>query len=295
MNYNKEQTDHRSYQTYRLFLVGLLLFYFYNCHLTDRVSSFFLSYKAVALLIEHIVQRLDGQVRTAECWRDLSRVIRDDSLNSSIKTGSKQEQPNKQDDNVDDRPDGSECTSEELTLVHAVVCDGKEDEAKEAVEGGSKNGQEVTHAWDNLTEDEADAPDGGDDQDPDTPAEDGMAVCVSRCLHDAGVDVFGADVGVDDADDEGWHDDEGEGSLLVGFWAQAAESWRGRVLTQVSESDGRWDNEQECRDTGQHGEGLREVLRPLHLGDEAWEEDLRHPEEGDVEDSVDAADPSRSR
>lgn len=103
---------------------------------------------------------------------------------------------------------------------------------------------------------------------------------------EAEVDELARDVGVDDADDDGGHDDEGEGGLLVGDDAERAEGWRRRVLAQEVEAEGRGHDEQDGGDGGQHGERLGEVLRPLHLRDEGREEDLRHPEKGDVEHGV---------
>src|ERR1700712_3258665 len=60
------------------------------------------------------------------------------------------------------------------------------------------------------------------------------------------------------------------------------------------EADCWWADEQESGDGGQNGKGLGEVLRLLHFGDECREQDLRYPEEGDVQDGIHAVDPSRA-
>jgi len=48
----------------------------------------------------------------------------------------------------------------------------------------------------------------------------------------------------------------------------------GGVLAEVAEADGGRDNEEEGGDAGEDCEGLGEVLRLFHFGDEGWEEDL---------------------
>ena len=61
-------------------------------------------------------------------------------------------------------------------------------------------------------------------------------------------------------------------------------------MTKVAETDGWWDDEEEGGDTSQDGERLGEVLWSFHLGDECWEQDLRNPQEGDVQDGVHGGD-----
>ena len=116
---------------------------------------------------------------------------------------------------MDHSHDGSACAGEQLTLVQLPVRDGEEDEPEERVERGTQQGEEVAHAGYDLGEDEGDDPDTGHHGGPDTPSDDGVAVGVSGFAHDAEVDELGADVRVDDADDNGGDDDEREGSLLV--------------------------------------------------------------------------------
>ncbi len=196
---------------------------------------------------------------------------------------------------MDDRHDRPPGTGEQLSSVKMPVSDGEVDEAEEGVEGGSEKGQEVAHAGNDLGKDEGDGPDDNHEEDPDGPAEDGVAVGVLRSPHDAGVEEFGGDVGVDDANDDGGNDDEGEGSLLIGDHAQTAKGRCGRVLTEIPEPDGGGHDEQESGDSSQDCEGLGEVLGPLHLGDESREQNLGDPEEGDVQDGVHAIDPGGSR
>ena len=117
---------------------------------------------------------------------------------------------------------------------------------------------------------------------------------VSRLAHDSEVDEFGRDVGIDDADDESGDDHEREGSLLVRDHAQAAECRGRRILAQVSEANGWGHDEEKGGDAGQDSKSLGEVLWLFHLGDEGWEENLRNPEEADVEDGIHTRNPSRS-
>ena len=192
---------------------------------------------------------------------------------------------------MDEGHDGPPCAGEQPALVKLPVRDGEEDEPEEGIEGRAEKGQEISHARHDFGEDERDGPDARHDQRPDAPSDDGVAVRVVRLAHDAEVEEFRADVGVDDADDNGGYDDEREAALLVGRDAQAAKGRRRGVLAEVPEPDGRGHDEQKGGDGGQHGERLGEVLRLLHLGDEGGEEDLGHPEEGDVQNRVHARHP----
>ena len=56
-------------------------------------------------------------------------------------------------------------------------------------------------------------------------------------------------------------------------------------------SDGGRDDEEDGGDASKNSQSLGEILRTLHLRDEGGEENLRHPEEGDVENSVHASHP----
>ncbi len=58
-----------------------------------------------------------------------------------------------------------------------------------------------------------------------------------------------------------------EGEVVVG-------GAYGGVLSEVSEADCGRDDEEEGGDAGEDCEGLGEVLRLFHLGDEGWEQDL---------------------
>lgn len=167
----------------------------------------------------------------------------------------------------------------------------EEDEAKEGVEGGTKEGEEISHAWNDLGEDKSNNPDASHNRNPNAPSDNGVAVCMSRVAHDSKVDKLGADVRIDDADDDGGDDDERKGCFLVGGDTQAPESWGGGVLAQISKSNGWWDNEQEDGYNSQHSERLGEVLWPFHLRNKGGKEDLRDPEKGDVQDSIHACNP----
>lgn len=132
------------------------------------------------------------------------------------------------------------------------------------------------------------------DANPSSPADDSMTVCVSGFAHDLAVDELCGHVGVDDTNDNGRYDDKGERSLLVGGDTETAESRCSRILAEVAETNRWWDDEQESRDTSKDSESLREVLWLLHLGDEGGEQDLRNPEEGDVQDGVHGGDEGRA-
>lgn len=190
--------------------------------------------------------------------------------------------------------EGSVGAGEVVALVQVIVGNGEEDEAEKRVESRSQQGQEVTHARNDLGEHKGDDPDAGHDGDPGTPADNRVAVRVTRLAHNAEVDELCADVGVDDSDDHGRDNDEGEGSLSVRLGAETAKG-RGRgVLAEVVEADRRRADEQEGGDGGQHGQGLGEVLGPFHLRDESWEQDLGHPKECNIEDCIKAVDPGRA-
>lgn len=53
---------------------------------------------------------------------------------------------------------------------------------------------------------------------------------VVRRAHDSEVDEFGADIGIDDTNDEGWDNNETEGTLSVDSGAKTAEGGSGGVL-----------------------------------------------------------------
>jgi len=116
-------------------------------------------------------------------------------------------------------------------------------------------------------------------------------VSVSGLAHKTAIDEFGADVCVDDTDDEGGDNNKGERSLPVDKRTETAEGWSSSILTKVSESNGRWNDEEEGRDTGQDSQRLWKVLRTFHLGYEGREKDLWDPKEGDVQDGVHASHP----
>lgn len=118
------------------------------------------------------------------------------------------------------------------------IGNGEEDEAEEGVEGGAEKGQEITHTGHDLGEDERDGPNASHHSRPNTPADDGVAVAMSRVAHDTRVDKLSADIGVYDTDDQSRDDDEREGGLLVGDHAKTSECWGSGVLTKVAESNG---------------------------------------------------------
>lgn len=193
---------------------------------------------------------------------------------------------------MNDSHDGATGAGKQLALVQLPVSDGEENETEKGIESGSQERQEVSHAGDDLGEDEGDDPDADHDEDPCTPSEDGVAVSVSGLAHDVAVDEFGTDVGVDDTDDEGGDNDKGERGLSVNQRSETAKGRGSSVLAEVSESDGGWNDEEEGGDTGQDSQRLLKVLRTFHLRNEGREENLRDPEEGDVQDSVHAINPS---
>ena len=59
-----------------------------------------------------------------------------------------------------------------------------------------------------------------------------------------------------------------------------------RILAQVVKSNRWWYNEKYKRNARKHSQSLGEILGSLHLGDEGGEQDLRDPEESDVENSL---------
>jgi hypothetical protein len=99
---------------------------------------------------------------------------------------------------------------------------------------------------------------------------------VARLAHDAVEDELGRDVGVDHSNDQSGNNDECEGGLLVRNNTQTPECWCGGVLSKISESNGRGNDEQQSGDACQDSQGLGEVLWPFHLADKSWEENLRN-------------------
>jgi len=101
-------------------------------------------------------------------------------------------------------------------LIQLPIRHREKDKPKETIKSRAKQRQEIPHTRNDFGEDEGNEPDNGHGGDPHPPPENRVAVRVVRAPHDAEVEEFGADVGVDGADDEGGDDDEGEGGLFVG-------------------------------------------------------------------------------
>ena len=238
---------------------------------------------------------LDSQIGATESRSSATRVISDDSFNRGVESGTKHKQPTKQYKDVSNRINGPEQAIKIPSPVKLPICDRKEDETEEGVEGGAKKGEEIPHARNDFREDESDSPDTGHNQSPNTPSDDRVTVCVPRVAHYSEVDELCTDVRVDDANDEGRNDNESERTFLIGFHTQTTESWRCGVLAQVSKSN-RWgNNKQEDRNCNKDSQGFGKVLRSFHLGYKGGEEDLRNPEKSDVQNSVHAIYPGRTR
>ena len=109
---------------------------------------------------------------------------------------------------------------------------------------------------------------------PHAPADDCIAVAMSRGTHDARINKFCANVGIDHTNDKSRNNNKSEGTLPVAFGSKTTKGRRSRVLPQISESDCRRNDEQECGDASQDSQGFGEVLWLFHLGDERREEDL---------------------
>jgi len=244
-------------------------------------------------IILHAIYTLpsDSQVGTTKSWSSATRVISDDSLNSGVKSWTEQEQSAYHYKDVNDSHYRPAHAGKQFSLVKLPVRDSEVDETEEGIEGRTKKGEEISHARNNLGEDESDSPDSGHDRNPNTPSNDGVAVRMSRLPHNSEVDEFGTYVRVDDTDDDGGNDDEREGTLFVGDDTQTTESWGGGVLAQVSESNCWRNNKQEGGNGNKDSEGFGEVLWSFHLGDEGREKNLRNPEKSDVQDGVHAINP----
>lgn len=67
----------------------------------------------------------------------------------------------------------------------------KENEPEERIESCSEKRQEITHTRYHLREDKRDSPDHSHDDSPDSPANQGVRMCMSRCAHHSEVDEFG--------------------------------------------------------------------------------------------------------
>lgn len=236
--------------------------------------------------------RSNSHVSTAKRRLDRAGIIILNRLNRGVETRSEQEQTARHDEDMRHRLHAPGSAVEQATLVELPVCNREENEAEERVERRAEQGEEITHGGNDLGEDETDEPNDADDDDPDGPSDECVAVRVAALAHNASIYELCADVGVNDADDDGWYNDKSERRLLVHGASQAAKGWCGRVLAKVLEADRRWDDEQESRNSAQDGKRLGKILGLLHLGDEGREQDLRDPEEGDVEDGVHDSDES---
>ena len=86
------------------------------------------------------------------------------------------------------------------------------------------------HGRDDFGENEANKPDSRHYNNPNAPSENSVAVCVAALTHDTAVDEFGADVCVDDSNDQSRNDDESKRCLLVNICPERTEGRRRRVL-----------------------------------------------------------------
>jgi hypothetical protein len=255
------------------------------------VGGIFVNTKSLVLYMRFCTYTLDSQISAAESGSSTPRIISDDRHNSSIQARTQQKQPSSHDEDVNQSHNGSLRTTKQIPPVQMPICDSEIDEAEEGIESSTKKGQEITHARNDLGEDESNGPDACHHAGPDAPTDGRVAVGVAGFAHDAEIHVFSADVCVDDTNDESGDNDKCKGSLLVCDNSQATECRCRGVLPEVSEPNGWGNDEEESGHAGQNGEGLGEILWLLHLGDESWEENLRDPEEGDIEDGVHAVHP----
>lgn len=178
----------------------------------------------------------------------------------------------------------------ELPTVQMPIRHGKEDKPKEAIKRGAQQTQEIAHGGDHLGKDKPNHPNRGHDPDPHSPPDHRVTVRMARSAHQPPIHKLGADVGVNHANHQRGDNHKGERGLFVGDDAQTAKGGRGGVLPQVAEPDGGRDDEEEGRDAGEYGEGFWEILGLFHLCDKSRKQNLRDPEEGDVQDGVHGGD-----
>ena len=164
------------------------------------------------------------------------------------------------------------------------------DEPKERIKRRTKQRQKVAHGGNHFRENEPNDPYQRHHDDPHAPSNDGVGMRVPTLPHDAEVHELRTDIGINNANDERWDNDKRERCLLVHYRAQAPKRRRRGILSEISEADRRGDNEQERRHTAEHGQRFGEILRPFHLRDERREQNLRDPEERDVQHGVHGCD-----
>ena len=111
-----------------------------------------------------------------------------------------------------------------------------------------------------------------------------------RFLYENPIYEFDRNTGVDDTNYDCWHDHRPIRHLLVMF-LQGAKCWRLGVLAQVNESDYGRDQEKDERQNRKCSKSLGKVARLTYLRDEGWEENLREPQECDVEHGVETLNP----
>lgn len=128
------------------------------------------------------------------------------------------------------------------------------------------------------------------DGSPGDPADNGVLALVARIVEDAQEDEAGRDGGVEDAEEDDGGDHEGEGDLLV-YGLQRPEGGARHILVPgVGVYGASHDAEHDDLENCARPQGLREVSRFLHLGDEAGQGDLADERVADVEEGIEATD-----
>lgn len=95
---------------------------------------------------------------------------------------------------MNDTVDRSSPSIEQFSSMHFEMSKRPEQKSILRIESGSDKGKEITHTRDDFTKDESQSPNKSHDSDPDSPAESGVAVCVSTLSHDSSEDVFSRNV-----------------------------------------------------------------------------------------------------
>ncbi|KAG9796119.1 hypothetical protein KCU88_g5, partial [Aureobasidium melanogenum] len=180
----------------------------------------------------------------------------------------------------------------QVGFAHAQVRHAPEDPAEEAVEERTHERQQIGEEGDDLGDDEGDRPCHGQNSGPGNPANHSVRGLVNSTLKQSEEDKSSRDRGIQDAEEDQGRHHEREGHLLVNVVAERSKRRCSVVLCSSVAVD--W-----CEETvsmcpvvpvfnGNKPNGLAEIIRVLHLGDEAGKSDLANECVTDVQEGVHA-------
>lgn len=208
-----------------------------------------------------------------------------DSGARGIQAKHAQSQPKQRNADIKHRQEDLLRRREPLPVVQMQPVDTAETVAEPAREERTDQTVQVTEDGDGLGNDPGDDPAGDAETEPETDGLPTARVQQVRLGAQAEVDVLQADVAVDDAraDDGG----DGDAERDLGHeGAGGVQRGRDNALADVEVDDHGGGEVQGDLEALQHEEGLLEVARRFHLGDETEEGDVGAVGEDDVRDGL---------